>query len=152
MEATDYPMHKGARTSLYVVAGLLVLLCVTIPFAVYVFIRVRSAKVRVTSSGLTARGLMTTEVPFDQVERAGVLRVPLVARGLGAVLARMKLDNMDEGVNLVFRLRGGKDVKVLVNQFENHRELVERVRGAVRVPLEDIKMGTFGWKWPERQG
>lgn len=152
MEATEYPMHKGARTSLYVVAALLVLLCFTIPFAVYIFIRVRGAKVRVRSSGLEARGLLTTEVPFDQVERAGVLRVPLVARGLGAVLARMKLDNMDEGVNLVFRLRGGKDLKVLVNQFENHRELVERVRGAVRVPLEDITMGTFGWKWPERQG
>ena len=152
MDAVEYPMHKGARTSLYVVAGLLVLLCFTIPFAVYVFLRVRSAKVRVTASGLEARGLLTTTVAFDEVERAGVLRIPLVARGVGGALARMKLDNMDEGVNLVFRLRGNKDVKVLANQFENHRELIERVRGSVRVPLEEIKMGVFGWKWPERQG
>lgn len=152
MDAVEFPMHKGARTSLYVVAALLVLLCVTIPFALYIVVRVRSAKVRVTSAGLEARGLLTTSVPFDEVERAGVLRVPLVARGLGAVLARMKLDNMDEGVNLVFRLRGGKDLKVLVNQFENHRDLVERVRASVRVPLEDVKMGVFGWKWPERRG
>lgn len=151
MDAVEFPMHKGARTSLYVVAALLVLLCFTIPFAIYIVVRVRSARVRVTSSGLEARGLMTTTVPFDEVERAGVLRVPLVARGLGAVLARMKLDNMDEGVNLVFRLRSGKDLKVLVNQFEQHRDLIERVRASVRVPLEDVKMGAFGWKWPERQ-
>ncbi len=151
MDATEYPMHKSARTSLYVVAALLVLLCFTVPFAVYIVLRVRTARVRVTSSGLEARGLLTTAVEFDQVERAGVLRIPLVARGLGGVLARMKLDNMNEGVNLVFRLRGGKDVKVLVNQFERHAELVERVSGAVRVPVEDITMGVFGWKWPQRQ-
>ena len=69
---------------------------------------------------------------------------------LGAVLANMKLDNMGEGVNLVFRLKNGKDVKFIANQYERHAELIELVSKSVRVPRETITMGVLSWKWPER--
>ncbi len=150
MEAIDFPMHKGARTSLIVVGVLLCLLCFTIPFGIYIFIRIGSCRVRLTSSGLEARGLVTDLVNFDDVERVGVLRVPVVARGIGGMLARMKLDNMNEGVNLVFRLRNGKDVKFAANQYERHQEMLEKVAASVRKPMETITMGLLSWKWPER--
>lgn len=143
-------MHKGARTALIIVGVLLCVLCVTIPFAVWVFYRVGRARVVVRPDGLEAVALMTDTVAFDDVERFGVLRIPLAARGLGAVIANMKLDNMGEGVNLVFRLKSGKDVKFLANQYERHAELIERVSKSVRVPRETIPMGLLGWKWPER--
>lgn len=143
-------MHKGARTALIITGVLLCILCVTIPFAVWIFYRVSRAKVTVRPDGLDAEGLMTDSVQFDDVERFGVLRIPLAARGLGAVLANMKLDNMGEGVNLVFRLKNGKDVKFIANQYERHAELIELVSKSVRVPRETITMGLLSWKWPEK--
>lgn len=143
-------MHKGARTALIIVGVLLCVLCVTIPFAAWVFYRVGRARVVVRPDGLEAVALLTDAVAFDDVERFGVLRIPLAARGLGAVIANMKLDNMGEGVNLVFRLKNGKDVKFLANQYERHAELIELVSKSVRVPSETIPMGLLGWKWPER--
>jgi hypothetical protein len=107
-------------------------------------------RVRLTATSLEARGITTDVVEFDQVARFGVLRVPLVARGLGAAVARMKLDNMSEGVNLVFLLKNGKTVKFIANQFERHQELVEQVKRLVRVPQEELTMGLMGPKWPER--
>lgn len=150
MATVEFPMHSRARTALNITGGLLVLLCVTIPFAIWVFYRVTKAKVTVTPEGLEATGLMTDTLRFDDVERFGVLRIPLAARGLGAVLANMKLDNMGEGVNLVFRLKNGKDVKFISNQYERHAELIELVTKSVRVPREDLKMGLLSWKWPEK--
>lgn len=146
----EFRMHKGARTALIITGVLLCILCVTIPFAVWIFYRVSRAKVTVRPDGLDAEGLMTDSVQFDDVERFGVLRIPLAARGLGAVLANMKLDNMGEGVNLVFRLKNGKDVKFIANQYERHAELIELVSKSVRVPRETITMGVLSWKWPEK--
>lgn len=148
---TEFVMHKGARTALTIMAVLMLLLCVTIPLSVWIFIRLGRAKVTVKPDGLEASAILSDAVQFDDVERFGVLRIPLAARGLGAVIANMKLDNMGEGVNLVFRLKStGKDVKFLANQYERHAELIELVTKSVRVPCETIPMGLLGWKWPER--
>lgn len=147
---TEFPLHKGARTALIIVGVLLCLLCVTIPVAVWIFYRVSKGKVTVTPDGLTAGAILSDTVTFADVERLGLLRVPLAARGLGAVIANMKLDNMGEGLNLVFRLKNGRDVKFIANQFERHAELIELVKQKVNLPLETIPMGLLSWKWPER--
>ncbi len=148
--AMDFKMHKGARTALNISGGLLLLLCVTIPVAAWIFWRVSRAKVSLTSSSVIAEGLLTDTVNFDDVERFGVLRVPLMARGLGAVLANMKLDNMGEGVNVVFKLKNGNDVKFIANQYERHAELIDELARRVRVPKETLSMGLVSHKWPER--
>ncbi|MBE2253811.1 MAG: hypothetical protein IAE78_30050 [Myxococcus sp.] len=150
MAAVEFPMHKKAKTALNITGGLLIILCVTVPFALWVFYRVSKAKVTVTPEGLEAAGLTTDTVRFDDVARFGILRIPMVARGIGGVLANMKLDNMGEGVNFVFRLKNGKDVKFVVNQYERHQELIELVTKSLPVPREDIKMGLLSWKWPEK--
>lgn len=150
MNELEFPVHKPGKTSLTVVAVLLMVLCVTFPAAIYVLIRLSKMRVKLTASGLEARGLVTDEVAFDQVDRFGILRVPVVARGIGGYLAKMKLNHMDEGVNLVFLLKNGKTVKFLANQYERHDEMIERITAAVRAPREEIKMGLLTWKWPEK--
>lgn len=150
MNELEFPVHKAGRTSLTVVAVLLMVLCVTFPAAIYVLVRLAKMRVKVTPTGLEARGMVTDEVAFDQVARFGVLHVPVVAGGLGGYLARMKLNHMSEGLNLVFLMKDGKTVKFLANQYERHDELIDRVAASVRVPREEIQMGLLTWKWPER--
>lgn len=150
MNELEFPLHKPARTSLTVVAVLLMLLCVTFPAAIYLLVHLSQMKVKLTATGLEALGFLTDTVQFDQVERFGVLHVPVVAGGLGGYLARMKLNHMSEGLNLVFLLKNGKTVKFIANQYERHDELINKVAASVRVPREEIQMGLFNWKWPER--
>lgn len=150
MNELEFPIHKPARTSLTVVAVLLMLLCVTFPAAIYLLVRLSQMKVKLTASGLEALGFLTDKVDFDQVERFGVLHVPVVAGGLGGYLARMKLNHMNEGLNLVFLLKNGKTVKFIANQYERHDELISKVAASVRAPREEMQMGLFTWKWPER--
>lgn len=151
MNELEFPLHSPGRTSLTVVAVLLMLLCVTFPVAIYMLFRLSKMRVKVTASGLEARGIVTDEVNFDEVERFGVLHVPVVAGGLGGYLARMKLNHMNEGLNLVFLLKSGKTVKFLANQYARHAEMIERVSAAVRVPREEIHMGLLTWNWPEKK-
>lgn len=147
----EFPLHKSGKTANIILAVLLCILCLTVPVAIYLLTRLGKMKVIVRADGLEAIGpFMTDEVKFDDVDRFGILRVPLAARGLGGVVAAMKLNNMNEGVNLVFKLKSGKEVKFIGNQFENHDALIEAVTARVRVPREDIKMGLLSWKWPEK--
>lgn len=153
MDAIEYPFHKGARTSLYIAAGLCILLVCAAPIGAYFIWRVLKGKVTLDGQKLRAEGLMTDEFAWADVDRIGLLNIPMAARGLGGVLARMKLDNMDYGVNLVARLKNGKDVKFLVNQYERHPEIVEKVKQHLKhLPMETIPMGLLTWKWPERVG
>lgn len=147
----DYPVHKNAKTSFVVVAVLLCLLIVTIPAALWVLVRLGRMKVSLRGDGLEAIGVFVTDtVAWDDVERFGVLRVRVVAGGIGGSLARMKLDHMHEGVNVIFRLRGGREVKFVSNQYEGWEKLLEDIAARVRVPREEVTMGLLSAKWPER--
>jgi hypothetical protein len=151
METAEFPFHKGARTALYVAGGLCIILICAAPIGLYFIWRTMKGKVIIDRERIRAEGLMTDEIVFADVERLGLLNVPMVARGIGGMLARMKLDNMDYGVNLVAKLKSGKNVKFVLNQYEKHGEIIERVKQACpNVPMETIAMGLLTWKWPER--
>lgn len=148
----DYPFHKGARTALTVAGVLMCLLCLTIPVGIYFIWRVRKGGVSLTNSGVNVKGLTDDSFEFADVQRLGLLKVPMVGRGLGGILANMRLDNMGYGLNLVVKLRDGKERKFLLNQFERHQELTERITKASPVPVEELTMGIVGPKWAERPG
>lgn len=151
METLEYPFHKGARTSLYVAAALCILLVCAAPIGFYFIWRIGKGKVTIDGQKIRADGLMSDEIQWSEVDRLGLLHIPMVARGVGGMLARMKLNNMDTGINLVARLKSGKDVKFLLNQYENHDQIIEKVKQACpSVPMETIPMGVFSWKWPEK--
>lgn len=147
----SYPFHKGAKTALYIAAFLCILLIVSIPLAAWLFYRVSVARVYITRTGVKAEGLIMSDVfDFANVDRIGLLQIPLAARGLGAVIADMKLKNMGYGLNLVVKTKAGKEVKFITNQYENHEELIEKVKAAVGKPMETVTMGVFSAKWPEK--
>ncbi|MGV3622277.1 MAG: hypothetical protein ACO1OB_15780 [Archangium sp.] len=149
---SEYPIHKNAKTSFIVVGVLLCLLCFTIPVAIWVFIRLGKMKVTLRGDGLEAVGAFLTDtVSWDDVERFGVLHVPVVAGGLGGYFARMKLNHMNEGLNVVFRLKNGKDVKFIANQYDGWEKMFDDIAGRVRAPREEMQMGLLSWKWPERR-
>lgn len=151
METLEYPFHKGARTSLYVAAALCILLVCAAPIGAYFIYRIGKGKVSINGTSIKAEGLMTDEIAFSDIDRIGLLNIPMVARGLGGMLARMKLNNMDYGINLVAKLKNGKNVKFLLNQYERHDEIIEKVKAAVpNLQMEQIPMGLLSWKWPER--
>lgn len=88
MNELEFPIHKLARTSFIILSVLLCILCLTIPVAVFILIRLGSMRVKVTDRGLEARAIVTDTVDFAEVDRFGILTVPVVARGLGGLVAR----------------------------------------------------------------
>src|SRR3954449_9549146 len=106
----EYPFHAGARMALNVAAVLCMILVVGIPIGIWIMVRVSGAKVILDDKGLTAKGLGSLRVELADVARFGVLRVPIIARGIGGALARKKVGG-DEGVNLCLQTKAGKTKK-----------------------------------------
>ena len=50
MEDVTYPMHKGAKTALYIMCALMVVLCATAPLAIYFLYGYRHSRLRRASS------------------------------------------------------------------------------------------------------
>ena len=148
MGTTDHRLHPGARSALTVAAVLCMILIVGIPFGVWILIRVSGGKVSFDDRGLTARALGSLRVDFADVTRIGLLRVPIVARGIGGALARKKVGG-NEGINLCFQTRAGKTKKFLVSQFEHHEEIVAEAARRVGKPVETLKMGLISPSWPK---
>jgi hypothetical protein len=146
-----YPFHKGARTALYIVAVLLIVLVITIPLAIYFFIRVGSGKVIVSKTGVRAEGLMLTDsFEFADVARLGLLKSPIHGAGIGVAIARMKLGGLGYGMNVVVKTRAGKTIKFISNQYERHEEMIAQIQKAVPVPCEQLEIGMVSIKWPDR--
>lgn len=149
----EYPFHKGAKGALYFAAVLCILLIVTIPFAAWCFYRIGKAKVYVSRTGVKAEGLiMTDKFEFADVARIGTLKIPLAARGVGGAVANAKLKGLGYGLNLVVKTKAGKEIKFITNQYENHEDMISRIANASGLPLEEVQMGVFSAKWPERAG
>ena len=80
--------------------------------------------------------------------RLGVVRVPIIARGIGGMLARKKVGG-DEGVNLCFQTRAGKTRKFIASQYDRWEELINDVARRTGKQPETLKMGLWGPKWDE---
>lgn len=147
----EYPFHKGARTALYIVAVLLIVLVMTIPLAIYFFIRIGSGKVVITKTGVRAEGLMLTDkFEFADVARLGLLKAPLQGAGVGVAIANMKLGGLGYGMNVVVKTRAGKTIKFISNQYERHEDMIAKIQQAVPLPCEQVEVGAFSLKWPDR--
>ncbi len=152
-DVAEFPFHKGAKGALYVVAVLLIVLVITFPLAIYFFFRIAKGKVVVSSTGVRAEGLLLTDsFEFGDVARLGLLKIPMTAQGIGAAIANVKLGGLGYGLNVVVQTRAGKTIKFISNQYERHEELIEKIKKSVPVPCEQIEMGVFKMKWPDRAG
>lgn len=141
-----FRMHAGARTAMNIVGGLLVLLFVTIPFAIYVFVRTAGARIEIAGDELIFRNLTSKRWKLSSLRRLGVLSVPVYARGLGGVLARKKVGG-DHAIHLCAIDERGKKMNLLISMYERHPEIVQQVAQLTRLPVEEVKSGAFGPKW-----
>ena len=142
-----FRMHSGARTALNVVGGLLILLVVTIPFAVLVFVRTAGARIEITADELIFRNLMSKRWKLASLRRIGVLAVPVLARGIGGALARKKVGG-DKAIHLCSIDDRGRKSSVLISMFERYPEIIQQVANLTRLQVEEVTSGAFGPKWP----
>jgi hypothetical protein len=144
----EFPFHDGAKVALKVAGVLTMLLIVTLPVGIWLLMRAAGGKVILDGRGLTAKALGTVHVDFDDVARFGILRVPIVAGGIGGALARRKVGG-PEGINLCFLTKSGKSKKLIVSQYHQWEQIVDEVSRALHKQPETLTMGLFGLKWPE---
>jgi hypothetical protein len=143
-----YPMHRGAKTALYIAGGLTCLLIVTIPLGLFIIWRASRGRVELSAEGVTQYGLGSTRIRFSEVQRLGVLSIPIHARGLGGALARKKCGGPN-GVNFCAMDRRGKTHKFVASMYENYGEIFERSSQATQRPVETLSMGALKLRWPD---
>jgi len=148
MEPKVYVMHKGARSALKIAAFLVMLLVITLPLGIWWFIKVGGARVELRPDTIQANGLTNMTVPVADIQRVGILRVPIVAKGLGASLAKAKVGG-NEGVNLCMQLRNGKTKKFVASMYENYEDIFTSVSELTGLEMETLKMGMMGPKWQD---
>lgn len=150
-DVIEYPFHKAAKTSLIIAGVLCCILVFAAPIGIWIIYKVTRARVTISPTGVKVNGLFSSGFEFADVERLGLLKIPIAARGAGGALAQAKLGGLPYGLNLVAKLKNGKNVKFITNQHERHEEMIEKIKANVNVPCEEIPMGIFGWKWPEQK-
>jgi hypothetical protein len=150
-EVAEFPFHKGAKGALYFVAVLLIVLVLPIPLAIYFFFRIGTAKVAISRTGVRAEGLMLTDkFEFADVARFGLLKIPLAGGGIAKAIANAKLAGLGYGLNVVVETKSGKTIKFIANQYVDHDKMIAQIKQALPMPCEEIEMGLFKMKWPER--
>lgn len=142
-----YKLHSGAKTALNIVGVLLILLFVTIPFAIFIFVRVAGAKIEITGEEIIFRNILGKSWRLASLRRIGVMSMPMVARGIGGVLARKKVGG-DHAIHLCSIDDKGKKATMLVSMFERHPEIIQQVALRTGLHVEEVKSGAFGPKWP----
>jgi hypothetical protein len=148
MENREFRLHKGARTALNIAGILCIVLIIAAPFGIWIMLRVAGGKLILGAQGLVAKALGTVQYDWKDVDRIGLVSVPIVARGIGGMLARQKVGG-DFALNVCVLLRSGKKRMFTVSMYEDHQAALEQITAAVGKPYEDLKMGVFGVKWPD---
>jgi len=139
-------MHGGARGAYITVAVLLILLVITIPVSIWMFIRVSGASITIGPDRLVVRGFLTKTWMFADIRRLGVLQVPVAGGGIGGVIARKKCGG-PTAYHLCRINAAGKKSHFMVSQYTRHNEIISRVAASVGLRIEDVKMGALGPKW-----
>lgn len=142
----SYPFKGSVVKWCTALAIMLTILVVTIPVAVYFFLK-RNGAVTVDDSGMTVKGLglSAQRWDFNDLQRVGLLSIQVNApfgQGInGGVVAK----------NLCAITRGGKKLKFMASRFEKDDELIALVSTRTGLPIEALGMGMNGPKWPDAQ-
>jgi len=145
----EFKLHKGARMALNVAGVLCILLIIAAPFGIWILVRVAGGKLQLSQNGVVGKALTTVSFDYKDVDRIGICMVPIIARGIGGALAKAKVGG-DYGTNVCVMLKTGKKKMITVSMYEDHKGAMEAISQAVGKPYEELKMGAFGVKWPDR--
>lgn len=147
--ADTYPMHSGARWVLTICG---ILFCITIvlsPIGLILIIGVRRARIEIGDGEIREHSTFRVKkrLSAENAERIGLYIAPLPG-GIAGWLARKKVGGA-AGVNLCWKDRNGKTRWMLVAQYEEMDEIIDRAKEMTRLPLEELSMGLMGVKWRE---
>ncbi len=86
---TEYPFAESVKSGCKIMAFLLALLIVTIPFSIWFWIKAKNGKLVVDEAGLTifGLGLSKSEWRWGDIERIGTLERRLPSAGIGGAIA-----------------------------------------------------------------
>jgi hypothetical protein len=144
----EYAFGKSVKLGFRITAVLLGLLVLTLPLAIWFWLKAGKGRLQLTAGGWTVHGLglSAEEWSFAELQRIGTLRVRLPNKGLGGVLAKMTSGG-DEAVNLCAITKDGKKKQFLVSRYENAEDIINHVAGATGLHVETVSQGLTGAKW-----
>jgi hypothetical protein len=149
-EPREFRMHAGAKLAFGVSAGLcLLLIVIGWPVGLWFLITLLRGRLIIDRDGVRAASFFNTRIDFTEVERLGLVRMPIIGGGIGGYLARRKCDG-PEGISLFARYRSGKERNVLVSLYESPDEILREVQERVGKPIETMEMGLLSPKWPQQ--
>lgn len=141
----SYSYTKSWATTYTVAMVLCVALVITIPIAIFLFVKTRSAKIAFDGSGFTVSGIgPTRRWEFGALQRVGTMTVHVVGNPIFALI-----NGGSTATHLLARTKEGKKLSCILSRFERSGEILERVQQATGLPLEPIKAGFTGPVWPE---
>ncbi|ACY18886.1 hypothetical protein [Haliangium ochraceum] len=123
---TSYPFHHGAKTSLRLASGLLLLTVVLLPLAAYVLHRSFVGRFDIRQGWFIARSLLPARLNAEDVEAFGVWSGPVSGRGLGVRLSR-RLHGGKQFSYLVAKLSSGQRSILPISYFEHPEEIVRHL-------------------------
>src|SRR5204862_391414 len=85
---------------------------------------------------------------LSRIRRLGVMAMPIYARGIGGMLARKKVGG-PEAIHLFAIDDRGKKSGFIVSMYDRSPEIIQRVSAITGRPVETLKVGAFGPKWPD---
>jgi hypothetical protein len=146
-EPVVYRLHPKATRFALIVSIILAWLIIPLPYALACFLAACRSKLVLHEKGMEVTYLFTRRIRFDEIERLGLLPVPVPTRGIGAYLARMECSG-EHRINLCVMDRRGKTRWVPVSLYEGYLDFLHRVQQAVDKPYEEVALGAFHFKWP----
>jgi hypothetical protein len=146
-EVLTYPLHAGARGAYMFVGVLLFILIIGIPFAIWAFIARSRGRMEVQGLEVRSYGFFTRRLDLSRARRIGFLEVPIYARGIGGAIARRKVGG-NKAVHLCTMDEQGRKANILVSMYERFPEVIQHAQRVTGLPLEEVKVGALGPKWP----
>jgi len=141
-----YPMAADEKTRFKLAAFLSVLLVITIPLAIWIWVRLGKARLELDDERLVAYGPMGTfSIALADVERIGTLYrdVPQVRPQVREQFGKSVM------VLFGFRKRSKKTKHFVVTLYEDPKAIIEGVSQVTGKPVEDLEQGALGLYWPE---
>ncbi len=147
---TEYPFAKGVKSGCKIMAILLALLIITIPFAIWFWLKAKNGKLVFGEGGITifGLGLSKSEWRWAEIERIGTLERRLPSAGIGGAIAA-KMSGGKVALNLCTVQKNGKKRFFMVSRYENYQEIVERIANDSGLTLETVTQGLGGPKFPK---
>ncbi len=146
-----YKFTSQVQSACKIFAVLLGLLLITIPIAIWFWLRKDSAYVIISENKIQIRGLALRETTWDfsKIRRLGVMKVAVPKAGLGGTIAK-KLSGGSIAVNACAEFEDGTKKYFMVSRFENQDEILTALSTATSLDYEEVTRGMNKPKWPKQ--